>query len=335
MIRLIIIFILVGFSRVLGVSLVLPTENEAIYRGNGEAFYQYVERNFEGVISYPWQGGQYGFVRNPMQTRDGIIFKRLHEGVDIKPLRRDENGEPLDLVRAVSNGTVTYVNKRQGASNYGLYVVIRHEWDGCPYYSLYAHLSSVEVVAGDVLRQGQTIGRLGYTGDGLNKLRAHLHFEINLYLTDDFNAWHSSHFRGEPNPHGVYNGMNLSGLDVSNFLVKAHNDGNLTIPGFLAKEDVFYRVKVPAPGPVELAKRYPWMAQEYRVGQAAEILFLRSGLPVKIVGLEEAVSAPQASWARAVGAPIGLYTKSYLQGAGPSLRLTAEGLKYLELFKKR
>jgi len=314
------------------VDLVLPTDNDALFREGGPAFYQYVERNFEGVISYPWQGGQYGFVRNPQQTADGILFKRMHEGADIKPFRRDSRGEPLDLVRAVAAGTVMYVNGRPGASNYGRYVVIRHQWDGCPYFSLYAHLNRSDVQAGDTVRQGQGIGLLGYTGDGINLARAHLHFEINLFLTDHFDAWHAANFRGEPNPHGVYNGMNLTGIDVGRFLVQSQRDKSLTVPAFLAGEDVFYRVRVPAPGPVELARRYPWMSQGYRPGQSAEISFLRSGIPVKITGVEHAVQAPVASWARPVGAPVGLYTKGYLQGAGSTLRLTAEGLKYLALF---
>ncbi|HEX8372252.1 MAG TPA: M23 family metallopeptidase [Chthoniobacterales bacterium] len=324
-------FLLLTAACAHAVDLVLPTENDAIYRNGGPDFYMYVERNFEGVKSYPWQGGQYGFVRNPANTSDGVIFKRLHEGVDIKPVRRDPRGIPLDPVRTVSDGTVMYVNDRSGASNYGRYVVIRHVWDGCPYYSLYAHLNRADVKAGDSVRQGQTIGLLGFTGDGIDIIRAHLHFEINLFLTDNFDAWHSANFRGEPNPHGAYNGMNLSGIDVGNFLLKAHQDKTLTVPAFLAKEDVFYRVKVPAPGPAELARRYPWMAQGYRPGQAAEISFLRSGLPVKIVGLEQPVAAPVASWVRITSAPVGLYTKGYLQGYGAKLQLTREGIRFLQL----
>ncbi len=314
------------------IDLVMPTENDAIYHSGGADFYQYVQRNFEGAISYPWQGGQYGFVRDPVRTSEGIIFKRMHEGVDIKPLHRDEKGRPQDLVRSVADGVVMYVNERPGASNYGRYIVIRHDWDGCSYYSLYAHLNRADVRAGDAVSHGQTIGLLGFTGDGIDIVRAHVHFEINLLLTNNFDAWHSAHFKGEPNPHGIYNGINLAGIDVGSFLIKSHQDNSLTIPAFLTKEDVFYRVKVPAPGPVELARRYPWMSQGYRSGQAAEISFLRSGLPVKITGLEQVITVPVASWARPTTAPVGLYTKGYLQGSGKTLRLTSEGLKYLALF---
>jgi murein DD-endopeptidase MepM/ murein hydrolase activator NlpD len=315
------------------VDLVLPTDNDALYRGDGPRFYQYVERNFEGVISYPWEGGQYGFVRNPVKTSEGLVYRRMHEGADIKPLQRDAAGVPLDLVKTVADGTVQYINTRPNESNYGRYIVIRHLWEGCPYYSLYAHLNRADVAVGETVRQGQPIGLLGYTGSGIDKIRAHLHFEINLYLTDRFDAWHSAHFRNEANPHGPYNGMNLTGLDVGRFLVQTHADPTLSVPAFLAREPVFYRIKVPAPGPVELARRYPWMAPSYQPGQAAEISFLRSGLPVKIVGLSESIAAPLVSWCKSTEAPIGYYTKSYLQGSGLTLRLTAEGVKYLGLLQ--
>ena len=54
--------------------LVLPTDNDALFSGDGPAFYQYVERNYKGVQSTPWEGGQYGFVRDPKEHR----WDRLH-----------------------------------------------------------------------------------------------------------------------------------------------------------------------------------------------------------------------------------------------------------------
>ncbi len=313
------------------VEVALPTGNDKIYEGDGPNFYQYVERNFEGQISYPWQGGQYGFVRNPVRSAGQIIYQRLHEGIDIQPLRRDARGMPLDLVQAAADGRVVYVNEQPGASNYGRYVVMEHVWDGCPYYSLYAHLNRADVKAGDAVKRGQTLGLLGFTGTGIDQIRAHLHFEINLFLTNDFEVWHSRWFKGEINRNGLYNGLNLSGLDVGKFLVQAHRDPQLTVPAFLAKEEVFYRIKVPAPGPAELVRRYPWLAQNYHPGQAAEIFFLRSGLPVKVSGLDERVEKPSVVWVRPVKGPVGLYCKSYLRNVGAGWELTTEGLRFLGL----
>src|SRR5450432_2974040 len=109
-------------------NLALPTDNTALLRGDNAAFYQVVERNLHGVISYPWQGGQYGFVRDPVETAAGIVFTRFHEGMDIRPLRRDAQGEPLDEGRAIASGTVVHASRAAGASNYGRYVVIEHRW---------------------------------------------------------------------------------------------------------------------------------------------------------------------------------------------------------------
>src|SRR5438445_12220283 len=90
--------------------LVLPTDNDALFSGGGPAFYQYIERNYKGAKSTPWEGGQYGFVRDPIETSAGIVYTRFHEGIDIRALRRDARGEPLDEVRAIADGKVVPTN---------------------------------------------------------------------------------------------------------------------------------------------------------------------------------------------------------------------------------
>ncbi|WP_438290087.1 transglycosylase family protein [Streptomyces sp. HUAS TT7] len=72
-------------------------------------------------------------------------------------------------VKAVTSGTV--VEAGWGGS-YGYQVVIHHP-DGR--YSQYAHLSAVNVKAGQQVNTGQRIGRSGATG---NATGPHLHFEI-------------------------------------------------------------------------------------------------------------------------------------------------------------
>ena len=135
-----------GQGRADSLNLTLPTDNDAIFRGEGSEFYQYIERNYKGVKSTPWEGGRYGFVRNPVETASGLMFSRLHEGIDIRPLQRDASGASIDPVRAIAPGVVVHTNQAPGYSNYGKYVVIEHNFDGCKYYSLYGHLSSISVV---------------------------------------------------------------------------------------------------------------------------------------------------------------------------------------------
>src|SRR3979409_1816920 len=100
-------------------NLALPTDNDAIFRGDGPEFYQYIERDYKGVKSTPWEGGQYGFVRDPAETWAGIVYPRFHEGIAIRPLQRDERGEPLDPVRAIAAGVVVHTNLVPGLSTYG------------------------------------------------------------------------------------------------------------------------------------------------------------------------------------------------------------------------
>ena len=179
--------------------LVLPTDNDTLFSGGGAAFYQYIERNYKGVKSTPWEGGQYGFVRDPTDTAGGVVYTRFHEGIDIRPLHRDEHGEPLDEVRSIADGKVVHVNSVPGYSNYGKYIVIEHRWGGSNYYSLYGHLSSIAVQAGDTVKRGQRVAVMGYTGTGLNRERAHLHLELNLMLSREFEAWYNAFFRNDPN----------------------------------------------------------------------------------------------------------------------------------------
>jgi murein DD-endopeptidase MepM/ murein hydrolase activator NlpD len=239
--------------------LALPTDNTALLRGDNSEFYQVVERNLHGVISYPWQGGQYGFVRDPVEMAGGAVFTRFHEGMDIRPMQRDVHGEPLDAVRAIDDGIVAYTNEVAGASNYGRYIVVEHRWEGCPYYSLYAHLSVIEVHAGERVRQGEKLAVMGHTGEGINRQRAHLHLELNLLLNDHFAEWHDTFFKNDPNRHGIYNGINLVGLDLARLYLALRDDSSVTIPAFVGREGTYYKVIIPASPNFQLPRRYPWL----------------------------------------------------------------------------
>ncbi|MFG2539695.1 LysM peptidoglycan-binding domain-containing M23 family metallopeptidase [Streptomyces sp. NPDC048511] len=72
-------------------------------------------------------------------------------------------------VRSIGPGTVVSAG---WSGSYGNEVVIQHE-DGM--YSQYAHLSSLEVSAGQTVTGGQQIGLSGTTG---NSTGPHLHFEV-------------------------------------------------------------------------------------------------------------------------------------------------------------
>lgn len=87
---------------------------------------------------------------------------RRHQGIDI----RVPFGTP---VHATANGRVAFSGVQRG---YGHIVHLEHS-DGLA--TLYAHLSERRVQAGEVVRRGQVIGRVGQSG---NATGAHLHYEV-------------------------------------------------------------------------------------------------------------------------------------------------------------
>ena len=315
-------------------SLALPTGNTALLRGDGADFYQVIERNLHGVISHPWQGGQYGFVRDPIETPSGTVYTRFHEGMDIRPLRRDARGEPLDEVGAIAEGSVVYTSQAPGASNYGRYVVVEHRWSGCPYYSLYAHLSTIAVEVGQHVKQKEKLAVMGHTGTGINRERAHVHVELNLLINDHFEQWHETYFKGEPNRHGIYNGLNLAGLDLPRLLVAARQNSSLTLPEFLSREEVFYKVIVPASPDFQLPLRYPWMIAGLPNDEpsAWEISFARSGVPLQLRASNKAITAAELSYVKPGVIDSRNLTRGNVAGRGSSAHLTESGRTLMRLY---
>jgi LysM repeat protein len=75
-------------------------------------------------------------------------------------------------IRAAAGGNVIVAKASGWNGGYGSYVVVKHD-NGTQ--TLYAHLSSVSVSAGDWVEQGQTIGGMGNSGKSTG---THLHFEV-------------------------------------------------------------------------------------------------------------------------------------------------------------
>ena len=309
----------------------LPTDNDALFHGGGPEFYQYVEREFQGEKSTPWEGGRYGFVRDPMATGQGLIYTRFHEGIDIRCLRRNARGEPLDDVRAIADGKVVHTNRVAGYSNYGRYIVIEHEWDGSPYYSLYGHLGEISVNVGQLVNRGGRIARMGYTGEGLNQARAHLHLELNLILNRNFESWHDQFFR-DPNHNDIYNGLNLAGLDIARFFLEHEERPELTVPQFLAEEETFYKVRVADSSHFDLRKFYPWMVKNSSANAKAwEVSFARSGVPLAIEARSEAVSQPTLTYVKKSQSNCAYLTRGELAGRDERVHMTENGMRLMRL----
>jgi hypothetical protein len=189
---------------------VLPTDNAALFEPGGE------ERFFVGTPGRSWISGAFGCVRS-----EGW---QVHEGLDIRSLEQDKRGEPTDIIRATAEGTVVYVNRDWKLSNYGIYVVVQHPIQGLEVYSLYAHLSRVAegIAAGQAVQAGSELGVMGRTANTqsrISKDRAHLHFELNLLINENFSSWFEKQYPNQPDDHGMWNGRNLAGLDPRQILL--------------------------------------------------------------------------------------------------------------------
>lgn len=321
----------------------LPTDNRAIFEENGPAFYQRTARREEPGVDPPWNGGRYGFVRNVRHTSQGVIYSRFHEGIDIRPLHRSPRGEPLDDVRSIDDGEVVYVNEVSVRSNYGKYVVVEHWWGGAPYYSLYAHLSAAHVEAGEWVTRGQPIARMGYTGRGINRTRAHLHLEINLRISQSFQPWYDKHLaHSTPNYHGLYNGLNLAGMDVANLYLALETDSTLTVPEFISRSTPFFEVRVPGGEMLDILWRYPWLCPELvnwsymygpvpNLGSSWIITFDQSGLPLKIESSDAVITETELRVLETSTLPYSYLTGGLVRGRGNNYALTDSGLRRVEL----
>jgi hypothetical protein len=312
----------------------LPTENDYLFTGEPEKFYMYVDRTFEGVTSKPWEGGSFGLVRNPIRTGNGVEYLRLHEGIDIAPIKRDKAGNPLDLVMSIADGTVVHLSDSAGRSNYGRYIVVAHPVDasGNVVHSLYAHLAKASVKPGDTVKRGSVLGQMGYTGAGINRTRAHVHLELCLLMSPRFDGWMQT-YGGGTNHHGNYNGMNLIGMDVARFISEHRANPSLTIPEFVRKSPAYFKVTIPRDGSLEFARLHPWLAYGdlSKPSPSWEISLTATGLPTGITASQRKVSAPIVSAVRDSSGPHSHQTRGLLSGEGRTATLSNSGQKLIAL----
>jgi murein DD-endopeptidase MepM/ murein hydrolase activator NlpD len=101
-------------------------------------------------------------------------LREIHRGVEFP----SPSGTP---VLAAARGQVIFAGDDMSEKValwpefYGNYIVIEHNIPGQPVYTLYAHLSEINVVTGQVISTGEEIGLVGASGSAIG---SHLHFEV-------------------------------------------------------------------------------------------------------------------------------------------------------------
>lgn len=122
----------------------------------------YPVRNFKERFNTT-RGNAYGIKITPTYYHSGNDINSNTGG-------NTDCGTPL---LAVADGEVSSVHSH--ATGYGNHIHIKHTINGRNYWSHYAHLETMAVSVGQVVREGDVIGTLGNTG---NSDYCHLHFEI-------------------------------------------------------------------------------------------------------------------------------------------------------------
>jgi hypothetical protein len=184
----------------------------------------------------------------------------------------------------------------------------------------------------DTVTHGQRIAVMGYTGTGLNQERAHLHLELDLRLSRQFEAWYNASFKNDPNHNGIYNGMNLAGIDVARLYLALRKNPALTIPEFLNDEEIFYKITLPNSRHFDLPRLYPWMLAGKRSEKSSsELSFARSGVPLRIEPSDRRVTQPELSYTKKSSIDCSYLTRDVISGREANAHLTNYGRQLMRL----
>lgn len=144
----------------------MQAEEEAARQEAAENNQQYTGTGSTATGTYIWPCPSSTYVTSAFGMREHPLFgdERPHSGIDIA-------GSAGSEVLAADSGTVAVATY---SSSYGNYVTIYHSNGD---YTLYAHMSSLAVTAGQNVTQGDVIGYVGSTGWATGP---HLHFELRV-----------------------------------------------------------------------------------------------------------------------------------------------------------
>lgn len=137
--------------------------NEILENGKAPTNMSFAPYTITAKISNPLPGGKisspFGFRKDPISDRYGF-----HGGLDIAAPEGSR-------IAAAYNGTVKKTGEDDKA---GKYILLEHS-DGLT--TFYCHCSELLVEAGENIRAGETIAKVGSTGYSTGP---HLHFEIRI-----------------------------------------------------------------------------------------------------------------------------------------------------------
>ncbi len=165
-------------------------------------------------INWPLASYRYG----------GMFFGDVvHTGIDIP------TGKGTPIV-AAGAGTVVWADwgffsgwDENKDDPYGQAVAIRHDFgfEGQSLYTVYAHMSRIDVTRGQWVQAGEQLGLVGDTG---HTTGPHLHFEVRVGRNDFFDTYNPELWIAPPQGWGVLVGKVLDekGTPLRHFQVRIH-----------------------------------------------------------------------------------------------------------------
>lgn len=181
---------------------VIATIKRSDYTARGEyttitETYNQLGRQIKETIESPYA---LSYFKSPMKS--GYITCQYacysgHVGIDFGDVNKTVelySTAPGVVVQATggcsANGGYLGNNCNYGAGNY---VVIQHQYNNKQYYSIYMHLSTINVKAGQNVTSSTVIGKMGLSG---NTSGPHLHFE--LFEDTDYDGYRYDEYRSNP-----------------------------------------------------------------------------------------------------------------------------------------
>jgi murein DD-endopeptidase MepM/ murein hydrolase activator NlpD len=149
--------------------------------GDEHVFSKYIEQKLQSANSRYGIGGYAEnrtiYSMSPVfdGTKPGEEPRRLHLGIDVW-------GAAGTPVYAFMGGMIHSVAFNDQFGDYGATLILLHQLDGMPFYTLYGHLSLRDIQslsAGQYVSIGQTIGHFGELHEN-GHWPPHLHFQIIL-----------------------------------------------------------------------------------------------------------------------------------------------------------
>jgi hypothetical protein len=177
---------------------------------------------------------------------------------------------------------------------------------------------------------------MGHTGAGINRERAHLHFEFGFRALPNYAEWYDRHGvkmgLDGPNWHGEFNGMNFINIDPAPLLVATARGKPLTVREIFGRLRAVMRARVPAGRDFFYwQKCRPWMTVgglQQPLPQSWDIDCDRMGIPLKFTPSDATVSGPELIWFDDTLTVQAAFTRNLVEQRGGKRVLTNSGRRW-------